>query len=52
MFSQSSSSYTLPLAYLSVFDTQEQADNYDVNNAHYSLYKIIMRNLIMVKLLV
>ena len=41
MFSQSSSSYTLPLAYLSVFDTQQQADNYDVNNAHYSLYKII-----------
>lgn len=41
MFSQSSSTYTLPIAYLSVFDTQEQADNYDVNNAHYSLYKII-----------
>ena len=41
MFSQSSSSYTLPIAYLSVFDTQQQADNYDVNNAHYSLYKII-----------
>lgn len=41
MFSQSKSSYTLPIAYLSVFDTQEQADKYDVNNAHYSLYKII-----------
>lgn len=41
MFDQSKSTYTLPLAYLSVFDTQEQADNYDVNNAHYSLYKII-----------
>lgn len=41
MFSQTSSTYTLPIAYLSVFDTQQQADNYDVNNAHYSLYKII-----------
>ena len=41
MFDKSNSSYTLPLAYLSVFDTQEQADNYDVNNAHYSLYKIL-----------
>ena len=41
MFSQTSSTYTLPIAYLSVFDTQKQADNYDVNNAHYSLYKII-----------
>ena len=41
MFSQSKSTYTLPIAYLSVFDTQQQADNYDVNNAHYSLYKII-----------
>ena len=41
MFSQTSSTYTLPLAYLSVFDTQQQADNYDVNNAHYSLCKII-----------
>lgn len=41
MFSSTPSNYTLPLAYLSVFDTQEQADKYDVNNAHYSLYKII-----------
>lgn len=41
MFSGTSSTYTLPIAYLSVFDTQKQADNYDVNNAHYSLYKII-----------
>ena len=41
MFEKTSSSYTLPLAYLSVFYTQEQADNYDVNNAHYSLHKIL-----------
>lgn len=41
MFRLTSSNYTLPLAYLSVYDTQQQADNYDVNNAHYSLYKII-----------
>lgn len=41
MFAATPTSYTVPLAYLSVFDTQEQADNYDVNNAHYSLYKII-----------
>ena len=41
MFVNSSSNYTLPLAYLSVYDTQQQADIYDVNNAHYSLYKII-----------
>lgn len=41
MFNGSSSNYTLPIAYLSIFDTQQQADNYDVNNAHYSLYKII-----------
>lgn len=41
LFNQTSSNYTLPLAYLSVYDTQQQADNYDVNNAHYSLYKII-----------
>ena len=41
MFSQTSSNYTLPLAYLSVYDTQQQADNYDVNNARYSLYKIL-----------
>lgn len=41
LFNGTSSSYTLPIAYLSVFDTQEQADNYDVNNAHYSLYKLI-----------
>ena len=41
LFNGTSSNYTLPLAYLSVFDTQQQADNYDVNNAHYSLYKII-----------
>ena len=41
MFVNSSSDYTLPIAYLSVYDTQQQADNYDVNNAHYSLYKII-----------
>ena len=41
MFNQTSSNYTLPIAYLSVFDTQKQADNYDVNNAHYSLYKIL-----------
>lgn len=41
MFDGTSSDYTLPLAYLSVYDTQQQADNYDVNNAHYSLYKII-----------
>ena len=41
MFSATPSDYTLPLAYLSVYDTQQQADNYDVNNAHYSLYQII-----------
>ena len=41
MFNQTSSNYTLPIAYLSVYDTQQQADNYDVNNAHYSLYKIL-----------
>lgn len=41
LFEKTNSSYTIPLAYLSVFDTQEQADNYDVNNAHYSLYKIV-----------
>lgn len=41
MFSKTSSNYTLPLAYLSVYDTKKQADNYDVNNAHYSLYKIL-----------
>lgn len=41
LFNGTSSSYTLPIAYLSVFDSQEQADNYDVNNAHYSLYKLI-----------
>lgn len=41
MFSGTSSNYTLPIAYLSVYDTQQQADKYDVNNAHYSLYKII-----------
>lgn len=41
MFVNSSSNYTLPIAYLSVYDTQQQADNYDVTNAHYSLYKII-----------
>lgn len=41
MFAKSNSNYTLPIAYLSVFDTQQQADNYDVNKAHYSLYKII-----------
>lgn len=41
MFNGTSSTYTLPIAYLSVFDTQEQADNYDVNNAHYSRYEII-----------
>ena len=41
MFSSTPSNYTLPLAYLSVYDTQQQADTYDVNNAHYSLYKII-----------
>ena len=41
MFYSTTSDYTLPLAYLSVYDTQQQADNYDVNNAHYSLYKII-----------
>ena len=41
LFEKTNSSYTLPLAYLSVFDTQQQADNYDVNNAHYSLYQII-----------
>lgn len=41
MFSATTSNYTLPIAYLSVYDTQQQADNYDVNNAHYSLYKII-----------
>lgn len=41
MFNGTSSNYTLPLAYLSVYDTQQQADNYDVNNAHYSLYKIL-----------
>lgn len=41
MFSGTKSNYTLPLAYLSVYDTQQQADNYNVNNALYSLYKII-----------
>lgn len=41
MFSSTPSNYTLPLAYLSVYDTQQQADTYDVNNARYSLYKII-----------
>lgn len=41
MFSGTSSNYILPIAYLSVYNTQQQADNYDVNNAHYSLYKII-----------
>lgn len=41
MFNQTSSNYTLPIAYLSVYDTQQQADNYDVNNAHYHLYKIL-----------
>lgn len=41
LFNQTSSNYTLPIAYLSVYDTQQQADNYDVNNAHYSLYKIL-----------
>lgn len=41
MFLATPSDYTLPIAYLSVYDTQQQADNYDVNNAHYSLYKII-----------
>lgn len=41
VFSNSTINYELPLAYLSVFDTQEQADNYDVNNAHYSFYKIL-----------
>lgn len=41
MFEGTSSNYTLPLAYLSVYETQQQADNYEVNNAHYSLYKII-----------
>lgn len=41
MFSATPSNYTLPIAYLSVYDTQQQADSYDVNNAHYSLYKII-----------
>lgn len=41
LFNGTSSNYTLPLAYLSVYDTQQQADTYDVNNAHYSLYKII-----------
>lgn len=41
MFTATPSNYTLPIAYLSVYDTQQQADNYDVNNAHYSLYKII-----------
>lgn len=41
MFAATPSNYTVPLAYLSVFDTQQQADNYNVNNAHYSLYKII-----------
>lgn len=44
LFNGTSSSYTLPIAYLSVFDTQEQADNYDVNNAHYSLFKLIDNN--------
>ena len=43
MFNQTSSNYTLPIAYLSVYDTQQQADSYDVNNAHYSLYKIIQQ---------
>lgn len=41
VFAKGTSSYTLPLAYLSVYDTQDQADKYDVNNAHYSLYKIL-----------
>lgn len=41
LFNGTSSNYTLPIAYLSVYDTQQQADNYDINNAHYSLYKII-----------
>lgn len=41
MFSSTPSNYTLPLAYLSVYDTQQQADTYDVNNARYSLYNII-----------
>lgn len=41
MIEGTSSIYTLPIAYLSVYDTQQQADTYDVNNAHYSLYKII-----------
>ena len=41
MFSGTSSDYTIPIAYLSVYYTQQQADNYDVNNAHYSLYNII-----------
>lgn len=41
MFNQTSSNYTLPIAYLSVFDTQQQADNYDVSNAHYHLFKIL-----------
>lgn len=41
MFAGTTTDYTLPLAYLSVYDTQQQADNYEVNNAHYSLYKII-----------
>lgn len=41
MFVNTTSNYTLPLAYLSVFDTQQQADNYDVSTAHYHLYKII-----------
>lgn len=41
MFANTSSNYTLPIPYLSVYDTQLQADNYDVNNAHCSLIKIL-----------
>lgn len=40
-FNRTSSDYTLPIAYLSVFNTKEDADNYKVNNARYSLYKIL-----------